>query len=208
MSLIPVVGQKPKAFGKIESVALVESEYGVVIDGKKQQIEILLHPADPGATTMRKWWFKPSDRANSKWIGFVESFNTARKKVVPDTKSIKDEQEMVGSFVRIEETTKSGVIQGEQKEWNIQEVVEYYPTEADCVNAWRDAQPKTAEPEAIPWDNPTPAAPATPTATAIPAPIVAVLKAQWATAGGDVEKFWTSVSSWGYAKDAVLAAVK
>ncbi len=213
MSLIPVTPSDPKIFGKITGVEYRDNEFGVLVDGVKKKVYVSVQPIDPNATTMRELPFKPSTVRKSKWMIFVMSFNTIRKEALKSGSDIKNESEMVNTYVCIEEVGKSGEIEGALKEWTVPTVIDYYTTEVDCINAWRESQPKVTEPEAVPWENPIPATPtvlptnATPlTAKTIPGDVAKVLAEKWLESGKDPEKFFDVIKGWGYDQGAALAA--
>jgi len=116
---IPVKPEPVVVYGQISAVELVEGEYG-------EQVEVRLDPI-PAEEFQRRWWFKPSSRASSKWMKFVTSFNKARGE------DIENAEELVGQFVKIEEIEKSGNIRGEDRTWTEPVVTKVYPNEIELL---------------------------------------------------------------------------
>ena len=182
-----------EVIGKIKEIGLVDGKFG-------SQIQVTMQPADPNAANMRMWWFpnKPPFRANSKWIKFIKSFDLCVSRNTGKAYAIKDSDEMLGHWVTIEDVQRSGIVQGEPREWTEPVVKEVFENEAAAMAAWsKNAPAPVAQTE------PAPA----PRATIEPA-VVAVLKSQWDTANHDEALFWPMVQGWGYSKELVMASVK
>ena len=168
MSPIPVKAEPAQVIGQITKVEEAEGSFG-------PQVRINLLPADPSAVNERIFFFKISTRGNSKWIKFVDSFNKALAKVVQGASEIADVNEMVSTWVRIAEIPRSGVINGEQRDWVDPEVSEVYTSQENAVKAWETGFKKVTE--GLP---PAPTAPSAPPATAvIPEALVPILKKNW-----------------------------
>lgn len=200
-----------KYFGKIESIEDETGEYG-------RQAAVRIKPCNPEAVSYKSFWMKlpedPNEKPSmrSKWMRFVTSFNKLYKKVIGGT------NEMIGSWVCIEETPKTF----EQRDGSgTQEymeplVCEIFPTEERAVEAWKAHQATIVKKvrEEVPYSPPdVPSAPA-PAVAALPPTIVEVLKKQYIsvskedkTVSENKEALWAVVSAWGYTKEQVMAAV-
>ena len=194
--MIPVTVTHQKLIGKIDTIQEVEGNYGT-------QVQVTVAPADPQAVTNRLFWFKPSAQGNSKWMKFVNTFNSARSSAVQGSVPVQKVDELISAWVEIEEIPRSGVVNGEQRDWSEPVVSRYFATEEGARNTWAAENNVTTEapPE-------VPAAPATPP-VAIPAQIAATLKGMLAKSGKPLPVFYeTEVANWGYTLEQVADAVK
>ena len=195
---IPVTVTHQKLIGKVESIQEVEGNYGT-------QVQVVVAPANPEAVTNRLFWFKPSDKGNSKWMKFVNAFNSARAAAVQGSVPVQSVDELVNAWVEIEELPRSGVVQGEQRDWTEPVISHYFATEEGARNTWAAQNNVEAPPE-------VPATPATPPdvpASTVPPPIAATLKNMLAKSGKPLPVFYaTEVASWGYTLEQVAEAVK
>ncbi len=193
---IPVKAEPAQVFGQISNAEEVQGQFG-------EQVRINLLPADPSAVNERVFFFKISTRANSKWIKFVDSFNKALAKAIQGAGEIADVNEIVGTWVKVIEVPRSGIVNGEQRDWTDPEVAEVYTSKENCVTAWetRVSSVKSTLPPA-PTEPPATAAPA------IPDALIPILKKNWTDVKGNEAAYLAITSSFGFPKEALLAAVK
>jgi hypothetical protein len=190
--MIPVVATPQEVIGKVDSVELVQGNFG-------EQVKIVITPSNPEATNVRMFFFKPSDNQSSKWMKFVASFNKA------NGSAIKVVEEMVGVYVRIEEVKKSGKVQNEDREWTEPVVREVFASADAALSAWglnRASANVNSEPVEV-----------APIAQ-IPDAVAGILKQKWVEVSGKNqgvpaeivnEIFWNEVKGWGFDRQSVLA---
>lgn len=203
---IPVVGEMPKTLGKISAIEIVEGKFG-------PQIQVTVEPVNPEATNVRLFWFpapRPGQKplSTSKWMKFVNSFNDAHKKAVTGAQPIKKADEMLDCYVTIEEIQRSARIQGEDRTWAEPTVVTIFNSATQALDEWRKDNPVVEGSQESSQENAENSAAPVAVKREIPEQVIGILKAQWASAGGDKEKFWAIVGPWGYDINDVFEAME
>ena len=197
MSPIPVKPEPVKSFGQITSVSEAEGQFG-------PQVLVNIRPADPNAVNERVLYFSLKAHPNSAWMKFVSSFNRELQKAVQGASDIADAEQMVNTWVKLEETQRSAIINGEYRDFNDRIIMEVYTSDETCAAAWKShVEALTA---GVRKATPPPEEQATP--ELLPDSIVKALKAAWDSSGKNPDKLWVSVQGWGFTRQQVLAAVQ